>query len=90
MEEDEDDKSAIIQAYLALLQDEADPIRDLIATEEEDGSGCKWGLLALHMILENIIKLSSLSEGDEDDEMLREEADECLEKLIRIDPVRAT
>mmetsp|Transcript_17093 Transcript_17093/g.31926 ORF Transcript_17093/g.31926 Transcript_17093/m.31926 type:complete len:94 (-) Transcript_17093:604-885(-) len=80
------------------MHDEAGLLRELIEAEE---GRCKWGLLALHMVLMatmGAMELSSaagvtadnaLTEAEKEDRReLEEEADGCLDKLMELDPDR--
>ena len=92
--DNDDNKEDAVLSYMDLLEEEASSLRDLI--EAEDGR-CKWGLLALHMVLTALIGTLRLREGisisgegwDEEEKIgWVEEANECLERLAKLDPDR--
>lgn len=86
----DDEEGVFAEVYLELLEDETTSLRELI---EAEGGRCKWGLLALHMVLTAMINLSSggalanIVEKADRDEWERE-SDECLAKLMGLDPDR--
>eukprot|EP00956_Cyclotella_meneghiniana_P023756 scaffold46837_cov63-Cyclotella_meneghiniana.AAC.2 len=85
----------LVEKYESLLLDMADSLRELLEVEKENdvehtserdeskGVKCKWAYLGLHLVLLTLIKI-----GSSDDSFLREEAQECLDELIKIDPCR--
>ena len=76
-----------VEPYMELLQEEADNMRELIEAEDRQ---CKWGLLALYMLLGKLISASKkLGLEDENDlDGWNMECNECLDTLIEIDPDR--
>ena len=85
--------------YEALLFEMADSLRDLLEVEKENdvvgnddkkdeskGAKCKWAYIGLHLVLSTLLESKSMDK--EEAANLREEAEECLTELMRIDPNR--
>ena len=77
------------EEYDSFLHDMAESLRELLAVEKESdgkdehrheskGAKCKWAYVGLHLVL------SSLSNGED----LVQEAKDCLNELVLIDPSR--
>ena len=83
---DEDAAFEAVEMFAELLEEEKAVIQELIDAE---GGQCKWGLLALHMLLFEMNKLDGF--GTDDDRAANaEEANGCLDQLALLDPDRAT
>jgi hypothetical protein len=91
-----DSYNELVDNYESLLYEMADSLRELLEVEKENGleedsakrdeskgAKCKWAYLGLHLVLFSLIKL----QRDDTVELLNE-AKECLDALIAIDPCR--
>mmetsp|Transcript_10997 Transcript_10997/g.20160 ORF Transcript_10997/g.20160 Transcript_10997/m.20160 type:complete len:502 (-) Transcript_10997:15-1520(-) len=89
----------MVDGYEALLFEMADSLRDLLEVEKENdvvgnddkkdeskGAKCKWAYIGLHLVLSTLLESKSMDK--EEAVNLREEAEECLTELMRIDPNR--
>lgn len=82
--------SSMLQDFVNLLEEEVSTIQELI--EAEDGL-CKWGQLALHMLLDKLISISMQRPSDDlgvhsNSMEWKRDQNDCLDKLIEMDPVR--
>lgn len=80
---DQDSAAEAMESFAEVLEEEKESIRELMDAE---GGKCKWGLLALHMVLTELVDL----EDDADRESFVEEANDCIDQLTILDPDRAT
>ena len=80
---DQDAAAEAIESFAEVLEEEKESIRELV---EAEGGKCKWGLLALHMVLTELMDLDDNS----DRESLVKEANDCIDQLTALDPDRAT
>ena len=80
---DQDSAAEAVESFAEVLEEEKESIRELVDAE---GGKCKWGLLALHMVLTELVDL----EDDADRESFVEEANDCIDQLTILDPDRAT
>ena len=80
---DQDAAADAMESFAEVLEEERESIRELV--EAERGK-CKWGLLALHMVLTELMDLGE----NADRESLVEEANGCIDQLTALDPDRAT
>ncbi|KAL3794761.1 hypothetical protein HJC23_012771 [Cyclotella cryptica] len=101
----EDEYNALRANYESLLSDMADSLRELLEVEKENdmdenvenrdeskGIKCKWAYLGLHLVLSSLIKIQLEKQDDSSSEyasVLLEEAKECLDALMVIDPCRS-
>ena len=74
------------EAYAELIDGEIESMRELI---EAEGGKCKWGLMALHMLLTEMLTQELDLDEEESEEMLAE-ANACLSELAALDPDRAS
>jgi geranylgeranyl transferase type-2 subunit alpha len=94
----------LVQEYETLLFEMINSLRELLEVEKENndnttddtpiqqrdeskGVKCKWAYIGLHMVLSTLL-MESKTLSTEDTSNLREEAEECLNELIHIDPNR--
>ena len=80
---DRDAAADAMESFAEVLEEEKESIRELV---EAEGGKCKWGLLALHMLLTELMDL----DDNADRESLVEEANDCIDQLTALDPDRAT
>lgn len=80
---DKDAAAEGMESFAEVLEEEKESIRELV---EAEGEKCKWGLLALHMVLTELVDLDDST----DRESLVEEANDCIDQLTALDPDRAT
>jgi geranylgeranyl transferase type-2 subunit alpha len=79
---DQDAAAEAMELFAEVLEEEKESIRELL--EAESGK-CKWGLLALHMVLTDL-----MDRVNTDRESLVEEANDCIDQLTALDPDRST
>lgn len=72
-----------VDIYDEILKEECESLRELIETEN---GKCKWALVGLHLVLVTLQKL--YSEDQLNSNNVQDEANECLGKLIQLDPNR--
>ena len=80
---DQDAAADAMESFAEVLEEERESIRELV---EAEGGKCKWGLLALHMVLTELMDL----DDNADRESLVEVANDCIDQLTALDPDRAT
>ena len=80
---DRDAAADAMESFAEVLEEERESIRELV---EAEGGKCKWGLLALHMVLTELMDL----DDNADRKSLVEESNDCIDQLTVLDPDRAT
>lgn len=84
---DQDAAAEAIESYAEVVEKEKESIRELVDAE---GGKCKWGLLALHMVLSELDALESISTDEDSRQAMREEANAYLDQLVVLDTDRET
>jgi len=98
----DDLEDGMFEEYESLLYEMADSLRDLLEVERESGmvgeedtdgkkdeskgAKCKWAYIGLHLVLSTLLESKSMDAHEA--ENLREEAEECLTELMKIDSNR--
>ena len=83
--------------YVSFLHDMAESLRELLAVEKESdgedghrheskGAKCKWAYVGLHLVLSTLSLQQNQTGANAED--LVEEAKDCLNELVSIDPSR--
>jgi len=82
---DESGNNNLMSYYLKVLEEQYDSIRELV--DAEDGQ-CKWGLIALYTLFSLFLEHGNSEEVR--NEFWKTEANDCMNKLIIIDPDRSS